>query len=382
MEGDPGYRSRMFLLPAVACALLAACGGGSGGGDGYVPSSGGAGSSSNATPEPVTVSQLPIVSDSSASTNGVFVGADCGPAAVVSCPNFSSTFRHGIALGTTYVSWSQDIGQFIAQQSFSAWVQQGIIPQITWMPDSSVTYTGINNGDFDSYIAQSADELKQFGSIVFLRPFHEFNGNWYPYGLANQGADAAADIAFINAWRRVYTIFKQQGATNVKFVWCFNNASVPDATSNPWNNPANAYPGDAYVDWIGFDMFNQGSSNDGKAWRSFQQIVGTPYNLALSISPIKPIMLAEMASNEYGDDGSKKASWISQMLANLSAGTDPYPNVKLISWFEGDPSGYVYNSESSEPAYNAWVTGIRATTSGGALYFRSSAAALAAVTAP
>jgi hypothetical protein len=381
MEGNPGYRSGIFLGVVLSSALLAACGGGGGGAGAYVPQASSGGSSS-ATPQPVTISQLPIVSDSSASTSGVFVGADCGPNAVVSCPNFATTFRHGIALGTTYVSWSQDLGQFISQQSLASWVQQGIIPQITWMPDASVTYTGINGGAFDAYITQSADELKQFGSTIFLRPFHEFNGNWYPYGLANQGADTAADTAFISAWRRVYTIFQQQGATNVKFVWCFNNASVPSASSNPWNNPANAYPGDAYVDWIAFDMFNQGSMNDGKAWQSFQQIINTPYSLAVSISSVKPIMIAEMASNEYGDNGTKKGSWISGMLSLLSGSTDAYPNVKLISWFEGDPNGYIYNSESSEAAYSAWVNGIRMTSANGTLNFRSSSAGLAAITTP
>ncbi|MHB8355062.1 MAG: glycoside hydrolase family 26 protein [Vulcanimicrobiaceae bacterium] len=245
-----------------------------------------------------------------------------------------------------------------------------------------MTFADINNGTYDAYITKSADEMKQFGTTVFLRPFHEFNGNWYPWGLANQGADSAADTAFINAWRHIYAIFQQQGATNVKFVWCYQNFSVPNTASAPWNDPSKAYPGDAYVDWIAFDAFNLGSSTNGRPWQSFDTIVRPAYELAVSISPSKPVMIAEIASNEYGDGGNKKAAWVSQMLSELASPSNPYPNLRLISWFEGDPNGYLYNSESTQPVYSAWVNGIRTVSPSGILDFRSNATVLDNLTSP
>lgn len=385
MEGTPRARAvARLLIFAILSELLVACGGGAAGGGSVIPSGSSTGSRGTGPGGSVaiTLSTLPVEPDTSGSTSGVFIGADCGGQAIVSCPNFAPDFRHGIALGTIYAGWSDDLGSVVQGQNLALWSQQGIVPQITWMPGTGVTYDAINQGTYDSYITTSAQELKAFGSTIFLRPFHEFNGDWYPYGLANQGADSAADTAFINAWRRVYTIFQQQGATNVKFVWCYAAGSSPSAQTSPWNNPANAYPGDAYVDWIAFDAYNRGSLTDGLPWNSFDQIMNAPYQLAISISTSKPIMVAEMASNEYGDGGNQKASWIAAMIAELTSASNPYPNLKLISWFEGDPNGYIYNNESTQPAYNAWVNGLRATDPNGAMVFRSNGAALAAVTTP
>jgi hypothetical protein len=332
-----------------------------------------------------TSTALPILSDTSTSTAGIFLGAACGPKAKVSCANFATTFRHGIALGTEYTGWDTDLGTFISNQGMDAWPSQGTIPEITWQPNQSsgkVTYNGIISGAYDAYLKKSADELRAYGSPVFLRPFHEFNGNWYPWGLANQGADSAADTAFIAAWRHVYSIFHAQGATNVRFVWCFSDGSAPRAATNPWNNPPNAYPGDQYVDWIGFDAYNRGSATNGKPWRTFDQTIGQSYALAVSISANKPIMLAEGASNEYGDGGAYKAAWIDATFKELASASNPYPHLKAVTWFESDTNSYTYDSMSTSPVYNAFVNDIRWTNAGGMLDFRSNGNALAQITYP
>jgi hypothetical protein len=36
-----------------------------------------------------------------------------------------------------------------------------------------------------------------------------------------------------------------------------------------WNDWGNLYPGDAYVDWMGVDGYNWGTSQVGSKWRAF-----------------------------------------------------------------------------------------------------------------
>jgi hypothetical protein len=337
-----------------------------------------------ATAAPTTpAADLPILKDTSTSTEGVFIGEACPPSADVPCANFSSVVRHGIALGTLYTSWGADFTTFLADNT-AGWQAQGIIPEITWEPQATFTYASVVSGDWDSKIIAAADELKAYGSPVFLRPFHEFNTDQFSWGLSKQGADAKAATEFIAAWRHMVELFRAQGATNVKFVWCFATGTSTLADTPAWNEPSAAYPGDDYVDWISFDTFNQASMSNGKTWYSFQQIVNAGYATATSISANKPISISETASNEWGDGGAMKAAWINDMLYLLHSATNPYPSLRLVTWYDPDNTadGYNYNVSSSTPALTTLANALRVKLADGTLAFRSNGAALATITKP
>ena len=395
---------------AVAAAALAACGGGGGGSalpqagsgvqsiGGSLPPQGGApgpGVRSTATPRPTpsplpsftpdpnwNPNNLPILTDASSSTSGVFLGADCGTMSAVTCPNFASTFRHGIALGTIYASWDSDLGNLVSANNFASWEAQGTIPDITWQPSSNhstITLAGIASGQYDAYIATSAAELRSFGQPIFLRPFHEFNTTRYSWGIYANGDNATADANFIAAWQRVVTIFRNTGASNVKFVWCFNSSSSP---ADSYTAPAAAYPGDAYVDWVGFDGYNLANNSNGKSGSSFTSSLRGAYNNMVKVAPAKPGMIVETASNEYGDDGTMKAQWIQDMFTLLSTpAINPFPHIHAVSWFEGD-NVFILDSKSTSPVYQSFATNMRSYDQNGVLAIRSNGNALFSITAP
>jgi hypothetical protein len=383
----------VLAIGILACALAACGGGGGGGGSAAAGSSGvlpaiSVASTATATPAPGATSasggssssssaSLPIAPDTSTSTAGVFLGIDCGYEAVVSCPNFSSQYRHGLAMGTMYSTWDQDLGRVIARAGMASWEASNMIPEVTWAPESAITpitLADIADGSWDTYITTSAEEVKAFAEPIFLRPFHEFNGgDTYPWNITENGDDAEADAKFIAAWRHVVTIFREVGATNAKFVWCFNNSSTPN---DQWNQPASAYPGDDYVDWIAWDAYNDGSETNGKEWLTFDWLMKGPYATATAISATKPIMIAETASNEYGDGGAMKAQWIQAMAAELSGSTNPFPRLKAISWFESDKNGYFWPTNSSTDSFNTFVSQIRLAEPTGTMLFRSNGKAL------
>ena len=70
------------------------------------------------------------------------------------------------------------------------------------------------------------------------------------------------EAKFRAAWIHTWTLFQQEGATNVEWVWCPNNGNYPYK---------GFYPGDRYVDWVGVDGYNWTRA----PWLSFAQILAS-----------------------------------------------------------------------------------------------------------
>ena len=191
----------------------------------------------------------------------------------------------------------------------------GQIPLISW---NGVAYAAINNGSQDSVIRARALGLRRFGKPVFLRWAWEMNGNWFAWDGVHNGSRPAN---YVRAWRRVVTIFRSVGATNVAFVWSPNFESQPGLSNlRSWNNWRRYYPGNAYVDWVGIDGYNFGTWG----WWSAQYLFGRIYN---DYARYKPIMIAETSSTERGGI---KASWISA----LGTWVGRHRRVKAVVWFD------------------------------------------------
>jgi beta-mannanase len=189
------------------------------------------------------------------------------------------------------------------------------------------------------------------GSPILVRFGHEFNGNWYPWGIANNDNDPAL---FVSAYRHVHDLVTAAGATNVQWIWAFNNGSSPN---EPWNDPALAYPGSDYVDWVGIDGYNWGLGPSwdptGEHWSGFATMFASAYQKARSIAPDKPVTVAEYASTE---DGGDKAAWIDDMNAELRSGD--YPDLKLLTYFDENKEELwsAASSTGSLTAFLAWLS--------------------------
>lgn len=210
---------------------------------------------------------------------------------------------------------------------------RGIVPMVTWEPWRSPSVLGqlvvrqpqyrlrrIADGAFDSYIRDYAAQVRRFGGPVMLRPFHEMDGFWYPWGGTVNGNTGAA---FVAAWRHIHRIFDEMGASNVTWVWSVNHESVP---ATPANTPPRYWPGGRYVDWIGISGFNWGTSSSFGAWITFDQIYRKRIGELLRFK--KPIVLSEIGAAEVG--GSKPA-WIRATFATI---VGRYPSVRALVWYD------------------------------------------------
>jgi beta-mannanase len=152
---------------------------------------------------------------------------------------------------------------------------------------------------------------------------------------------------FVRAWRQVHDVVVAAGARNISWIWSVNR----DYTgSTPL---AGLYPGDAYVDWDGFDVYNGGTAVAMGGWLGFSQMFDPTFNEIQAFSA-KPLLINEVASAEAGGS---KAAWITAFFAALDAD----PAIRGFFWFnylkETD-----WRIESSALAQSAFATGVAGLT--------------------
>ncbi len=231
-------------------------------------------------------------------------------------------------------------------------VDGGLVPMITienqflgLKDKKQPSLKDVAEGRYDHYFSECGKRFSQVKGKVMVRLMHEFNGNWYPWCIANNNNSPELYKA---AWRRIVTKFREAGAHNVLFVWCPNSGSLPQ---KPWNYIIDAYPGDDVVDIVGTDVYN-GAEKGNMIWRSFRKEASETYWLLTSHFPDKPFMICEMASRERhksdGKDAPGKEDWIYEASEALK--TD-FSKCFVFTWFNSGK----YKINTSDNSRNAFI---------------------------
>jgi endoglucanase len=240
----------------------------------------------------------------------------------------------------TFINWSTNFSGI--KDTVDAAYANGSILMVTWEPWDYDTVK-IKNGQADSYIKKMADDIKAFGKEIWLRPMHEGNGNWYPWGIGDSKVNT--NETYIAAYRHIVDIFRAEGASNVKWVFNINCSNVGQGASF-----TNHYPGDAYVDYNSLDGYNWGTTQSwGSKWQTFDEIFSASYNALKQYN--KPIMLTEWASTEIGGN---KAQWITDSFNTIK---NKYDKISAVIWFnENKETNWLINS--SPEALSAYIKAI------------------------
>src|SRR5437764_3314519 len=176
-----------------------------------------------------------------------------------------------------YYAWTDRFPSGLEQWDLA----NGRIPMVTW---KGTSLAEILSGRDDAMIRARAQAVAALEKPVFLRWGWEMNGSWSEWGGAANGGADAGPRRYVAAWRHIHDLFREEGATNVAWVWSPNDSDVPD---EPWNHWTHYYPGDAYVDWVGIDGFNWGTSQRWSSWRGLAEIIQPIYR---DYAGRKPIM--------------------------------------------------------------------------------------------
>jgi beta-mannanase len=228
---------------------------------------------------------------------------------------------------------------------------RGSLPMVSLSP-GSMNLTQIAGGADDAKYRQFAREAKAWGKPVLVRWGWEMNGNGYAWAGSTNGANMDSGPKYVNAWRHVVDIFRAEGASNVKFVWCIDawGRGPADGAKGKWNYFGNYYPGDNYVDWVGADGYQWPGSN----YNTFGAIFDDPTLSASFLTtmknehPTKPVIIGEMG---VSNADSRAPQWIAD--AYQSAATK-YTNVKALVWFNKDQDGSNWTLKSGSAQANAY----------------------------
>ena len=123
---------------------------------------------------------------------------------------------------------------------------------------------------------------------VMVRTGWEQNGSWMTWTAVGKEA------AFVSAFRRFVKVFRDV-SSRFQFVWCPNIGQ---------SNPSMTYPGDAYVDVIGLDVYHQPEWDPRSPTLAWAYMVTRPFGLQWHLefarSRKKPLAFPEWGVSSDG----------------------------------------------------------------------------------
>mgnify|MGYP002514803309 CR=1 FL=1 len=105
---------------------------------------------------------------------------------------------------------------------------------------------GAYNAAFTAYLDMVADYAKQVDGAILFRPFHENTGSWFWWGAALCDAQTYKSVFKYT----VEYLRDEKGVHNLLYVY------GPGSEAANVEEYAVRYPGDGYVDMVGFDMYH------------------------------------------------------------------------------------------------------------------------------
>ena len=159
--------------------------------------------------------------------------------------NFDGVLGRPLGLVHVYQNWRNPV----KNAALAALAATGATPFIDW---SCTSDADIIDGSQDTLITDYAEQLASFGQPVFLRWFWEMNLTGLTRTANCLGTSGAS--GYVEAFQHIVTLFRAAGADNVAFVWC------PSVAGSDFAAPY--YPGNDYVDWIGWDGYDRDQNPD------------------------------------------------------------------------------------------------------------------------
>ena len=195
-------------------------------------------------------------------------------------------------------------------------------------------------GAFNSYYVTLAQTLISPGDLnAYLRLGWEFDGSWMPWNATTPAAEAS----YASYFQQIVTAMRSISGAAFRFVW---NPDAGAFTESGYSVAA-AYPGNAYVDVIGLDTYDQ-------SW-------ATPPTAANAWSSTTLPSLT--AAQEYASAHGKPVAFTEWGLSIRSdghgLGDDPYYIDHMVSWMQTASNDVAFESyfDCNAGGVNSLMTG-------------------------
>jgi hypothetical protein len=181
------------------------------------------------------------------------------------------------------------------------------------------------NGQKDAEINQLAVFFKKVATVskkpIYLRIGYEFDGTW------NAGYQNQAN--FKGAFQRIVTVLRNQGVTNVAYVWQACASPIDDIIEGVREDINGWYPGDTFVDWVALSWFLLPNETPPVGGNPASQLALANEVVSFGRTHNKPVMIAESTPQGYNTtalnnanistvwDGASGANVVSKTAAQI-----------------------------------------------------------------
>ncbi len=215
--------------------------------------------------------------------------------------------------------------------------------------DANILYNVVHDDDRNGDVTWFYESLDKVLEIInqdlqfpiVFRPFHEMNGKWFWWGSRLKGGP--------ETYRKAYQLlvdYMSERSEYILFCW------APDKTF-----PFSYYPGDEYVDVIGFDGYGQG--NPEVTWFTVEDMVKS---LEIVVDFAKEHgKVAAFTETGYGTSGTiayhteQPDWWTNGVLDPILASEKARHVAWVLTWINSDWSGpytpYSGSPEASQEAF-------------------------------
>ena len=212
-----------------------------------------------------------------------------------------------------FSGWAQPFAQ-----SFASKVRAHAATPLIQIDPTYASIAGIAAGDYDAYLRTYAASVRSFGHPVVIGFGHEMNAPWYSWGYGHVPAQT-----FARAWRHVVTLFREQGADNVTWLWTINGDRSDTGPIKSW------WPGAKYVTWVGIDGYYYRPTD------TFANVFGATIDQVRDFTS-DPVLISETAVGPAAGQSAK--------ISDLFAGMAQYRTLGLV-WFDNAQNQGIYHQD-------------------------------------
>ena len=189
--------------------------------------------------------------------------------------------------------------------------------------DGDVVRRVLPGGDLNAVFTTYLDKIAAYGLAlqaqnipVLFRPYHENNGSWFWWGAAHCSASE-----FKNLFRYTEEYLRdEKGVHNFLYVYSPNGPFTDEA------NYLTRYPGDAFIDVPGFDMYQEKPQKKDNWMENFAKNMDVVQAFAAKHGKITTIPETGIlcGKDTLGRTGAQRMDWFTEALDVLSAHKFPY----------------------------------------------------------
>ncbi|GGT18542.1 glycosyl hydrolase [Streptomyces griseoviridis] len=165
------------------------------------------------------------------------------------------------------------------------------------------TWRQIHGGELDaSVIDVQARRIKEYGERTGKKVFLSFD-----LEMDTRTPASGSPEEYVRAYRHLHDRFRELGVDNVVWTWIItgylDHAGLFERL----------YPGDDYVDWIGYNQYNYYLCHQAD-WLSFAQTQRATHDwVRTHLSDDKPLMLSEFGSAADPERPRRQAEWYARV---------------------------------------------------------------------